>query len=121
MDARKIGMLGEVAASRYLRENGYEIIAGNYCTRLGEIDIIAENKQYLCFVEVKTRGENAYFAPAEAVGYTKRQKILATAKQFLTTYKTKKQPRFDVLEVYTKQGKVDKIHLIENAFDANGR
>lgn len=121
MDTRKIGMLGEVAASRYLRQNGYEIITGNYHSRLGEIDVIAENTQYICFVEVKTRGEKAYYTPAEAVGYAKQQKIIATAKLFLSSYPTKKQPRFDVIEVYTKNGQVDQIHFIENAFDANER
>ena len=121
MDSRKIGALGEVAAVRFLRAKGYDIVTGNFQTRLGEIDIIAQNKHYLCFVEVKTRGEGMLYTPREAVGYTKRQKIIATAKQYLMLYPTKKQPRFDVVEVYTKNGTVDKIKLIPNAFDAEGR
>lgn len=121
MNTREGGALGEVSAARFLREKGYDIVTANYHCRLGEIDIIAENAKYLCFVEVKTRGERSFFAPADAVDYGKRQKIIATAKFYLSSHPTKKQPRFDVAEVYTKQGKVQKIRLIKNAFDAEAR
>ena len=55
MNKAVTGKLGELAAGRYLRENGYEIITANYRCRLGEIDIIAKQNKYICFVEVKTR------------------------------------------------------------------
>lgn len=121
MNTREGGALGEVSVARYLREKGYDIVTANYQCRLGEIDIIAENKKYLCFVEVKTRGERSFFAPADAVDYNKRKKLIATAKFYLSIHPTNKQPRFDIAEVYTKQGKVQKIHLIKNAFDAEGQ
>ena len=53
MNKAVTGKLGELAAGRYLRENGYEIITANYRCRLGEIDIIAKQNKYICFVEVK--------------------------------------------------------------------
>jgi len=55
MNKANTGARGEVAAARSLRERGYAVITANYRCRLGEIDIIAENAQYICFVEVKTR------------------------------------------------------------------
>ncbi|MGI6744575.1 MAG: YraN family protein [Acutalibacteraceae bacterium] len=54
MTTRLLGAMGEQIAARSLREKGYEIIAANYRTRIGEIDIIATKDKYICFVEVKT-------------------------------------------------------------------
>lgn len=118
MNSRQIGALGEVTAARYLRDHHYDIIAGNFHSRLGEIDIIAENKSYLCFVEVKARSENSLYSPKEAVTASKQKKIIATAQHFLQHYKTKKQPRFDIIEVFIESDKVKDVHYIENAFDA---
>ena len=67
MAAVSKGAAGEVLAARFLRERGYDILTANYRTRLGEIDIIAADKQYIAFVEVKTRNDAAIYAPREAV------------------------------------------------------
>lgn len=83
MNKAVTGKLGELAAGRYLRENGYEIITANYRCRLGEIDIIAKQNKYICFVEVKTRSENYKYAPADAVTFSKRKKIIAAAKLYM--------------------------------------
>ena len=63
MAAVSKGAAGEVLAARFLRERGYDILTANYRTRLGEIDIIAADKQYIAFVEVKTRNDAAIYAP----------------------------------------------------------
>lgn len=118
MDTKLIGEYGEIIASRYLRKKGYEIISSNYSCRLGEIDLIAENKKYICFVEVKTRSENMKYAPADAVHMAKRSKIIATSQFFLKHYKTKRQPRFDIVEVYFEKDEPSKLNHIENAFDS---
>ena len=55
------GAAGEVLAARFLRSKGYTILVSNYRTRFGEIDIIAVDAQYIAFVEVKTRSEDAYY------------------------------------------------------------
>ena len=70
------GAAGEILAARYLIEKGYRLLATNYRSRFGEVDIVAENERFLVFVEVKTRGENAYFEPREAVTAAKQQKII---------------------------------------------
>jgi putative endonuclease len=98
------GAAGEVLAARYLRDHGYDILGANYRTRFGEIDIIASHGAYIVFVEVKTRAQNAYYAPREAVTAAKQRRIIKTALLFLAQHPTKLQPRFDVIEVITAVG-----------------
>ena len=109
MNKAVTGKLGELAAGRYLRENGYEIITANYRCRLGEIDIIAKQNKYICFVEVKTRSENYKYAPADAVTFSKRKKIIAAAKLYIASHNVDLQPRFDVAEVFVEKNQVAKI------------
>lgn len=120
MNKAQTGMRGELAVARYLREHGFMIVAANYRCRLGEIDIIAEDSAYICFVEVKTRSPKMLGKPADAVDMTKRKKLLAAAKQYLSQNPTKLQPRFDVAEVYVHHEKVLRICLVPNAFDGEG-
>jgi len=118
-DSQKNGLWGEIFAARYLREKGYEVVSANYRSRFGEIDIIAQDDAYLCFVEVKTRGADAIAAPGESVDAAKQKRISLTAAQFLTQNPTARQPRFDVLEVYLDaQSRNVKIRLLQNAFDS---
>lgn len=121
MNKSNTGALGEMAVARDLRERGFDVVTANYRCRLGEIDIIAENEQYICFVEVKTRAENSRYEPADAVDFSKRKKLLATAQLYLSQFPSQKQPRFDIAEVHMNRGKVRAIHWIENAYDGDGR
>lgn len=121
MKSSLTGKSGELTAARYLRKNGYKIITANYRCRLGEIDIIAETEKYICFVEVKTRDENFKISPADAVGISKRKKIILTAQLYLAQNETELQPRFDIVEVITKSDKISKINHIKNAFDGAGK
>lgn len=118
MDTALLGRYGEILASRYLRKHGYLIVSAHYSCRLGEIDLVAEDKKYICFVEVKTRSENMKYAPADAVDVVKRQKIIATSQLFLKDYKVKRQPRYDIVEVYFENDEPVKINHIKNAFDS---
>ncbi len=113
------GAAGEMLAARFLRDKGYQIIAANYRCRLGEIDIIAGDRQYIAFVEVKTRNDAAIYAPREAVTKEKQRRILRTAARFLQQHPTPLQPRFDVVEIYAPQGTETcrpQISRVENAF-----
>lgn len=121
MKKGETGKIGELYTARYLRENGFEIVSSNYHSRFGEIDIIAQNKKYICFVEVKTRAENSRFTPADAVNYSKRKKIIFTAEIYLSLNPTFLQPRFDIAEVIASEGKVISINYIENAFDGDAK
>ena len=121
MAAVSKGAAGEVLAARFLRNRGYDILTGNYRTRLGEIDIIAADKQYIAFVEVKTRQPGALYAPREAVTVSKQNKIIQTAALYLKGHPDeKRQPRFDVVEVVTTAGDplaAAEIHHLQNAFE----
>lgn len=116
---KEIGDRGERIAARYLRRSGYRILARNYRCAHGEIDIIAQNREYLVFVEVKTRKDDQehfenYGLPCEAVNKTKQQHIVYTAKSYLGTHANDRLIRFDIIEVYL--GKKARVRLIEDAF-----
>ena len=121
MDSHLLGRFGEIIASRYLRCHGYDVVSAHYNCRLGEIDIVAEDRKYICFVEVKTRSENMKFSPAEAVDYFKRNKIIAASQLYLKEHQNNKQPRFDIIEVYFESDEPVRINHIEGAFDAKGQ
>lgn len=115
------GAAGEMLAARFLRDKGYQIIAANYRCRLGEIDIIAGDRQYIAFVEVKTRSAGAIYSPREAVTVTKQKKVVRTASVFLKEHPDPRQPRFDVVEVVTKKEDIMaalEINHILNAYEA---
>lgn len=118
MAANNKGCYGELLAARYLRKKGIEPLCANFRTRFGEIDIIAQDGEYIIFVEVKTRTGN-FSRACEAVDEQKQKKIIAAACSYLSQNECGLQPRFDVMEVYLfENGKVKKINHIKNAFDA---
>ena len=110
---RYIGNQQETRVQEYLRKNGYEILARNFYSRHGEIDIIARKDGYLVFVEVKYRGDERFGAPEEAVNYRKQQRILAAAKYYMYQNRIPFDTpcRFDVAGV-----RRDEIRITENAF-----
>lgn len=122
---KEIGDFGEKSCVKYLRKNGYKILSQN--SRLGhlETDIIATNKDFVCFVEVKTRraDKNNYGAPSDAVNKAKRTNLLKFAYYYIKTLSKKhssKQPRMDVCEIFLEEinGKLKVVDLnyIDNAF-----
>ena len=116
MNRAMTGVYGELYTGRYLRDNGYSIVTANYRCRFGEIDIIASDKNYIAFVEVKTRDVGFVVSGKEAVDYGKRKRILATSKVFLSKNSFDLQPRFDVAEVYMENGEVSSFNYIKNAY-----
>ena len=118
MDKKELGNKGESFAAEYYRKLGYSITARNYSCRGGEIDIIAEDDEYIVFVEVKTRSENALYQPCEAVDFNKQKRLTIAATKYLAETGSEKQPQFDVFEAYTTNGRIFKIRRIENAFEA---
>lgn len=120
-DKAQIGKAGEDFCEKIYIKSGYKIIGRNIHSRFGEIDIIAENENYVVFVEVKTRCEVRIGDPREAVTAQKQKKIILTALWFLQNRGLNKQPRFDVLEVIHRDGKICKYRKTENAFEYNER
>ena len=110
------GKYGELEAARYLQKQGYKLYDVNYRCRFAEIDLICTKGRYLVFVEVKTRSQGAIADPAEFVDQYKQERIIQTAKLFLAQNPTKKQPRFDVIEVFLQKDGTKSVKHLENAF-----
>lgn len=119
LSTKYIGDKGEDYAAKYLKKHGFKILTRNYRKKYGEIDIIAENKDYVIFVEVKTRHEKTMIRAVDAVDRHKRLRLIKTASAFLSEYETEKFCRFDVCEVYVKREslKLIDINYIEDAFE----
>lgn len=119
---RSIGSMGESIAAEYLSLQGFRLVERNYrFGRLGEIDIIAQENEYICFIEVKTRTSRAFGSPAEAVDWRKQRSLIKLAQVYMKQRGIKDRcVRFDVVEVLLdkKGGRIEpvNIHLIKNAF-----
>lgn len=117
---QRIGKTGEEKACRYLKRHGFEILDRNYRIRGGEIDIIAKDGEELVFVEVKTRTDQQFGMPSEAVTQAKQRHLIDTARYYIHQkqfYQT--AARFDVIEVMMdKAGIFPKVTVnhIKNAF-----
>lgn len=113
MNKRQAGTRGELLAAEYLKGQGYRVLEHNFRCRTGEIDLIAEEGEYLCFVEVKYRAGTMCGLPTDAVTRQKQNKILRTAEYYLLThgYAMDTSCRFDVVAVCGEQ-----ITLYRNAF-----
>ncbi len=124
MKTTEIGRIGEDYAVKLLKRSGYRIVDRNIHASHNELDIIAKNKEYIVFVEVKTRTVSldmqcVFGTPASAVNLEKQHRTIKAARSFLADGKFKKlQPRFDVIEIYLDKDtkKPLKNNHIENAF-----
>ena len=118
-EKRITGNLGEDFAENYFKKKGFSIVR-NYHSRYGEVDIIAENEEYVLFVEVKTRKENTLVSGIQSVDSHKQSRLILAAQDYITKTYCEKQPRFDVAEVtvFEKEDKTLGYNLkyIENAF-----
>lgn len=113
-----MGAWGEAAAAEYLRRKHYKIVAVNFRCRVGEIDLIAADRKYLAFVEVKLRKDSEFAEAREFVDFRKQNRIRATAELYLSWNPTGLQPRFDVIEIYAPQGMETKNPVINHLEDA---
>jgi putative endonuclease len=122
------GDYGEAEAARFLRKNGYRLVERNFSALGCEIDLIVKNREYLAFVEVKTRRldpstETTLTKPAAAVDREKQRHLVRAAKCYLAqSAPIGKKCRFDVVEVYLDpkidRNEVIEIHHIKGAFFA---
>lgn len=110
-EKRRLGFRGESKAVKFLKKSGYKILARNFRCPFGEVDIIASLGDTVAFIEVKTRSDDLFGAPNEAVDRTRKQRYKNCAKFYFANRKIDFTVRFDVIEV-TKDG----VNHIENAF-----
>lgn len=124
---KQTGDMGEAAAVKFLKKAGWRIKARNFRTPHGELDIVAENKEYIIFAEVKTRQvreDGRYGRPADAVNRAKRDHLRYSMLYYLRSHPSAKRQRMDIIEVYKteRDGKmcIERINHIPAAFGAEG-
>ncbi len=117
-DHLRKGDLGEKAAERYLCQRGLKLLARNYASSRGEIDLIFRKDQCMIFVEVKTRSKEKWSRPAAAVNARKRKLICQTAMDYLKKLHFPKcKLQFDIIEVLlNEEEQVNEVRHLPNAF-----
>lgn len=112
-----LGKLGEDLAFKKIQKMGYKCIARNYKCPLGEIDIIAKQKGYLVFLEIKTRKGRNTDQAKEAVTQRKKRQISKAALAYMKENDCcDVKSRFDVVAVSINQEKTE-IEVIQDAFE----
>ena len=114
---KELGKKGEDLALRYLKKNGYHVYERNYVCKMGEVDIIAKEKDTLAFIEVKTRTSTAFGPPQLAVNAAKQTQLSKVALYFLKEKGLGDiKARFDVVAIVLGP-RGPEIELIRDAFD----
>lgn len=118
MNTKILGRRGEEIAAEYLTQHGYRIVAKNFRLRSGEIDLIALDRDCLCFVEVKSRTD--YETPQESVSFFKQRKLTKLAQAYLQKFHGSMDVRcrFDVIAIEEAENGQTRVELFANAFDA---
>ncbi len=115
-DSHNLGKKGEDLAVEHLLGKGYNIVRRNWKSGRYEVDIIAENKDFIVFVEVKTRSENFLLSPASAGSTKEKQRsLIYLADSYIKWFNITKECRFDIISVIKKEDTFD-IEHIEGAF-----
>ncbi len=119
MDRQQVGKLGEQAAQKFLKKRGYRIRETGFRCRHGEIDIVAQRKDCLVFVEVRTKSNLEFGTPEESITRAKKERLIASALTYTTTHQNiPSLRRIDVVAVeLDDRGKTKRIELIENAVE----
>ncbi|HEX73824.1 MAG TPA: YraN family protein [Dehalococcoidia bacterium] len=117
MKRKDTGILGEKLAKDFLKKWGYHIKETNYRCREGEIDIVARHKDFLVFIEVRTKKSLEFGSPEESITPTKMERLMTVASRYRHTHNDLPALwRIDVVAVELNQeGKLLRIKLIENA------
>jgi putative endonuclease len=117
MKRRDTGILGEKLAKDYLKKRGYRIRETNYRCPEGEVDIIAKHKDYLVFIEVKTRRSLEFGSPEESITANKKARLRAVAAHYQQAHDRLPQLwRIDVVAIeLDRKDKPSRIELFENA------
>jgi len=120
MKRKEIGVIGEKLARGFIKKKGYRIRETNFRCRHGEIDIIAQKKDCLIFIEVRTKSGSAFGTPEESITATKKKKLVSTALAYIQSHnELPAQWRIDFIAIeMNNNGKASRIDLIENAVES---
>lgn len=113
----RLGVSGEQLAEDHLRGLGYQIVARDVRTPLGQLDLVALDGHTLVFVEVKTRAGHGFGLPQEAVDSRKIRKLRQLALYYLKMRPHRGPVRFDVLGLTMADGRLATVHHVKNAID----
>ncbi len=113
--SHSLGKKGELLAIKYLIDNAYMILEKNWVTGKKEIDIIAEDEEFIIFIEVKTRMSDFQVHPREAVSVPKQRNIIYAAHTYLQRKNIEKEARFDIITVVV-DGTGHELEHIKDAF-----
>ena len=119
MNKRDLGTFYEDIAAGYIKNKGGKVIKRNFRTRQGEIDIIARDGEYLCFVEVKYRKKDDYGNPLDCVGYTKQRTICKVSRVYINMNGADFDVpiRYDVIAVNDSGNGTLNVNWLKNAFE----
>ncbi|QRK06149.1 YraN family protein [Archangium violaceum] len=118
VDRKEYGDEGEEVAVRFLEQQGYRVRARNYSCRHGELDVVAEHGETLCFVEVRMRSTAVWGDPSHTVSFSKQRKVVKAALHYLAVHRLRdRMLRFDVISVVGRGERATVEHL-PGAFDA---
>jgi putative endonuclease len=122
-DRRALGREGEALAEAYLVAQGYRVLARNHVTRRGEVDLICQDGEVICFVEVRSRSDERHGSPLESISAVKARRVVAAATDWAWRQgRLDAALRFDVVAV-VRRGEEGPplVTLVRNAFDVTGR
>ena len=128
ISSSQIGQIGEEIAAKFLVKNGYRLIMSNFKTPIGrnnrgaqvtgEIDLIALDEDFLCFVEVKTRSSDNFASPLAAVDLRKQRQIIRTARMYRKIFRLHSMKIcYDVISIVLPENSRPETELIKNYFN----
>lgn len=113
----ELGKRGEDEACNYLKKQGYNILERDFRCRFGQIDIIADDDNTLCFIEVKSRSSHSFGHPEEAITNAKSSRIKKISEYYMLLHKINNRDcRYDVVAIFEPKNGKRQINLIKNAF-----
>jgi putative endonuclease len=123
MDRQEVGKLGEKAAQKFLKKQGYRIRETGFRCRHGEIDIIAQKKDCLVFVEVRTKSNLEFGTPEESITQAKKERLIASALTYTSTHENLPPLwRIDFIAIeLDDKGRPKRMEHIENAIEGTSR
>ena len=120
-ERRALGREGEALAEAFLVGQGYQVLERNHATRRGEVDLICRDGEVICFVEVRSRGDERHGSPLDTISAVKARRVVAAATDWAWRHgKLEAALRFDVVSVVRGEGE-PRLTLVRDAFDAHGQ
>ncbi|MFN0060897.1 MAG: YraN family protein [Myxococcaceae bacterium] len=117
-DKQRLGEAAEALALLHLEKKGFTLCDRNVCSKWGELDLVVQRGELVCFVEVRARTRDSYGGAAASVTWAKQRRVVRAAREYVFRRKLNSHRlRFDVVTVQGRLGQ-EQVSHIEGAFDA---